>query len=65
MHEERWCRLHEEEVHLRGVTLSSAPPWWTTFTWIMERRLVDQTGARWNQLAKWLRQLDVVRVGLT
>jgi hypothetical protein len=26
-----------------------------------ERRMVDQTGARWNRLASWLRQVDLVR----
>lgn len=26
-----------------------------------ERRLVDQTGASWNQIASWLRQVDGLR----
>ena len=35
--------------------------WWTTSAWIMERRLVDQTVASWNQTALWLRQVDGLR----
>ena len=44
-----------------GPTVAPSALWWASFVCIHERRMVDQKSASWNQIANWLRQLDLVR----
>jgi hypothetical protein len=56
------AQVRQWRVHLRlAQNLGQATA--DNLRLIMERRLVDQNSASWNQLLPWLRRVDTLRGG--